>query len=433
MTKKSHPPDIWVRLDKGIRYREHPTRRHGVRKDRYFVLRYTVSGKRKQESLGWASEGMNLEKARLILAEIKESIRIGSGPTSLAQKRAIAEQKQKAELEKHTHTELAQTTFSSFWESEYLPSAKLSKASETIRTEQHLYSNWVKPSLGQRPLQSITTSDIEIVKNKVLSAQKSAATIRYILAIISQVWNYANTKNIVTGQNPVRKIKKPSQDNRRMRFLTKEEANTLLAMLKTKSQDTHDTALISLLCGLRAGEIHALTWGDIDFNEGLITIIDPKNRKNRYAYMVDEVRNMLEQRYNGHSKTEYVFPATGGKKRQQISDTFFRVVDSLGLNDSGDFEPDETGQLLPVKIKDQRQKVVFHTLRHTFASWLVQAGTPIYNVAELLGHSSLEMTKRYAHLAPDALRADVMKLQGMLKKSDAVNGKKEDEDGSKTS
>jgi integrase len=72
----------------------------------------------------------------------------------------------------------------------------------------------------------------------------------------------------------------------------------------------------------------------------------------------------------------------------------------------------------PVKLKDARQRVVFHTFRHTFrhtfASWLVVDGVPRYTVAELMGHSTLEMTRRYSHLAPDTVRKAAMSLQGKL-------------------
>jgi integrase len=65
-------------------------------------------------------------------------------------------------------------------------------------------------------------------------------------------------------------------------------------------------------------------------------------------------------------------------------------------------------------IKDPRQKVVFYTLRHTFASWLVQKGVPLYNVSQLMGHSDLQMTKRYAHLAPENQKAAIMVLEGVM-------------------
>jgi site-specific recombinase XerD len=86
-------------------------------------------------------------------------------------------------------------------------------------------------------------------------------------------------------------------------------------------------------------------------------------------------------------------------KISQISQTFRKVVESLGLNDG---------------VSDPRQKVVFHTLRHTFASWLAQGDTNIYMVKELMGHSSLAMTQRYAHLGNGALKKATKKLNGII-------------------
>jgi integrase len=71
-------------------------------------------------------------------------------------------------------------------------------------------------------------------------------------------------------------------------------------------------------------------------------------------------------------------------------------------------------------VTDARQKVVFHTLRHTFASWLVMRGVPLYDVAKLMGHNTIVMTQRYAHLAPDRLRASAVGLSGMLDKKPAT-------------
>jgi len=91
----------------------------------------------------------------------------------------------------------------------------------------------------------------------------------------------------------------------------------------------------------------------------------------------------------------------------------------MGLNNSGEFKTNENGEKIPVKISDARQKVVFHTLRHTFASWLVQEGEALYTVAKLMGHTSLEMTQRYSHLAPELLQKAAKSLQGKLQKKSA--------------
>jgi len=167
-------------------------------------------------------------------------------------------------------------------------------------------------------------------------------------------------------------------------------------------------ALLSLHCGLRFGEIASLEWGDVDLDHGLMTLRDTKSGRTRAAYMTQAVRDMFAERSAGKHH-ELVFPgkarkpqgtetelqdgaATKGnpaKRMEAISKIFDKTVKALGLNDG---------------IEDTRQRVVFHTLRHTFASWLVGRGAGLYTVKTLLGHSTLAMTERYSHLGADTLR-----------------------------
>jgi site-specific recombinase XerD len=65
-------------------------------------------------------------------------------------------------------------------------------------------------------------------------------------------------------------------------------------------------------------------------------------------------------------------------------------------------------------ITDQRQKVVFHTLRHSYAAWLAEAGTDIYTIGKLLGHSTVQMSARYAHLGPGAMQEAVKRLPSLI-------------------
>ena len=111
----------WVRAATGIRYLEHPTRRHGVGKDKYFVLRYTVDGVEQQEALGWASEGVTLEKARLKLAELKEAKRTGKGAKTLKAQRELAEAETKAQAEATLREQQRQILFGQYWEKTYWP------------------------------------------------------------------------------------------------------------------------------------------------------------------------------------------------------------------------------------------------------------------------------------------------------------------------
>ncbi len=79
---------------RGVYYKEHPTRKNGVQKDKYFTIRYRKDGKAVEEGLGWASEGMNEFKALKILCEIKSNIKLANGePTSLREMRELETKK----------------------------------------------------------------------------------------------------------------------------------------------------------------------------------------------------------------------------------------------------------------------------------------------------------------------------------------------------
>lgn len=165
-----------------------------------------------------------------------------------------------------------------------------------------------------------------------------------------------------------------------------------------RSIDVHDMALLSLYAGLRAGEIFNLQWERIFWNSDRIIIADPKNGESRLEPMHEFVKEMLKRRYETDS-SGYVFKAKNGGKITDLSDTFQRTIDALGFNDG---------------ITDSRQKVVFHTLRHTYASWLVMSGIDLYTVQRLMGHKDIKMTQRYAHLAPGYLEKAVNLLESVI-------------------
>lgn len=395
VTKSAYP---------GVRYREHKTRKHGVKPDRYFFIRYKLEGKDKEEGVGWSSEGMTAAKAAALLAALKNNIRAGIRPQSLAEMRNMAEEARQAEEKKARLVARASVTFAEFWESDYLASCT-AKTLRTVSYEKGMARKWIFPAIGDVPLQSLSSRMVESIGVQAQKQGKSPATVTKIFGIISQVWNLAVARSVVTGDSPTKQVKTIRRDNRRIRFLTEEEAFQLLEALQKRSMDMHDIALLSLFAGLRAGEVHALTWGDVNLDAGTLYIRDPKNKISRHAFITPEIRAMLLRRSNeGMEKRAYVFPSATGERRRWVSDTFERVVKELGFNEG---------------VEDTRQKVVFHSLRYTFASWLVQRGVPLYTVAELMGHTTLEMTKRYSHLAPEIMRATAMELSGILDRKPA--------------
>ena len=384
----------------GVRYYEHETRKHGIKFDRYYTIRYKLNGKDKEEALGWASEGWTEQKAAKYLSELKESQRTGEGAKTLAESLKISEEKEIAKRKKELTAKKEAITFAEVFE-KYIVQAQQDKKTRTYNTELLLYKNWLSKIIGTMSLRDISPFILETLKKNMADAGRSPRTITYALALTRQVFNYARNHDLFNGDNPVSKVKKPSSDNRRVRYLSQEEANLLLEELRKKSQQLHDMALISLHCGLRAGEIFNLRWDDINFRDNTIFIKDTKSNHNRNAIMTEDVKNLLQKKVK-EASTELVFVSSRGKQITEISRTFDRVIESLGFNKN---------------VSDTRKKVVFHTLRHTYASWLVMSGADLYTVQKLMGHSTIAMTERYSHLAPDYLKKAVSGFEKYVDKN----------------
>jgi len=207
---------------------------------------------------------------------------------------------------------------------------------------------------------------------------------------------------------PAQKVRLPKIENQRSRFFSSEEAAALLDALKSKSQQVHDITLLSLHTGVRAGEIFSLTWGVVDLKNGSALIRDAKG-KPRHVYLTNAAQTMLTRLYHGQKSSELVFKDSNGNQILKISKTFFRTVKELGLNNG---------------ITDRRDKALFHTCRHTFASWHVQNGTDLYTVKELLGHSTIQLTERYSHLRPDGLKQAAKNFDKKILKDNVVEFEK---------
>jgi integrase len=262
-----------------------------------------------------------------------------------------------------------------------------------------LFENYIKPVIGEMPIRQVRPFNLEKIKKDILDKGRRPRTVEYALAVVRQIFNYARNHDLFDGANPTSKVKKPKADNRRIRFLSHDEAETLLKTLSQKNPDLHDMALLALHCGPRAGEIFGLTWKDIDFDRGLVTLRHTKNGHVRHVPMTDRVKNMLKARELIRDNN-LVFPSRKGERRTEVSNSFERIVRDIGWNEG---------------ISDSRQKVVFHSLRHTCASWLVMAGVPLFTVKEYLGHRQISQTERYSHLAPDSLQQATAALNGIGK------------------
>lgn len=387
---------------RGVRYREHDTRRHGVKRDRYYAITYWWQGKTITEAIGWSSEGVTEKDAASALGEILANQRRGEPPFTLREKRDILRAARDAEEEAQAEAAAAAVTFSDIWHQHYFPQAEADKAPGTVKRERIFYFTWLEKPLGEKPLAKIAPMDVERLKAAMLKAGQAPRTVEYGLAVVRQVFRFSIARGLFHGEDPTRQVKRPRYDNRRHRYLTHDEAQALLDGVRQRSEELYQMSMVSLRAGLRFGEVASLRWEDVDALAAVLRVVDTKGGKNRSIPMTDDLAAMFADMPKG-KPGDLVFPARDGGPHPRISPAFMRTVDALGLNEG---------------ITDPRNKLTFHSLRHTCASWLVQAGVDLYRVQQILGHATGTMTQRYAHLAPDSLRAAVETLQRAIIKNE---------------
>ncbi len=361
----------------GVYYRESADRSFNSRPDRCFDITYKDQrGKKIWEKVGWASEGYSAQLAADIRAKRVQAVRHGD------------------ELPKEKKKEL---TFGELWTryEQWLQTNRKHPQDDRGRYHTHL-----EPRFKDKTLSKITPFDLEKLKSDLRKSELADATVKHVIVVVRQMFNKAINWGLWKGENPVRRVKLPRLQNKRERFLSFEEAGKLLNELGRVSSQLRDMASLSLYTGMRAGEIFNMRWTHIDLENDLIHIADPKGGDPRKAFIVPQVKEMLERLKNDNGPPEqYVFRSRKGGQIVEVSKAFGRMVDRLGLNEG---------------ITDRRQKVTFHTLRHTFASWLALRGTPILTIKELMGHKTLAMTERYAHLMPDHKREAALSLAKMM-------------------
>jgi len=373
-----------VKRFQGVYYRVSENRPyHKGKPDMCFDISYKdMKGRKVWEKVGWTSEGYTAAYAFQLRAERMRAIRHGDEVVPVQKKQELA----------FTLDDV---------EKKYREWAEVNKKDSL--NDKSRYDNHIKPELGKKALREITPLEIEDLKEKLRKKGLSPKTIHLCLGLLRAIFRKAISWKMFSGPPPTSQVKFPKLDNRRLRFLTYEEAANLLEELSTRSTQVHDQSLLSLQCGLRFGEIANLSWQDIDLENQIIHIRSPKSGESRQAFMTAQVLEMLRGRNEQAAEAKgLVFPDTNGEKQKGVSNAFERAVEKLKLNEG---------------VDDRVHKMVFHSLRHTFASWLALQGTPLYEIKELMGHREIKMTERYAHLIPDQKRKAVIQLSASFEKA----------------
>ena len=358
---------IKSRKFQGVYYRVSTEKKHHGKPDRAFWITWTQNGIKKWELIGNASNGYSEELAYQRRIEIVNKVNAGQTPDIRSRRKAV------------TLEAVVQAFFD--WRK---------GEGKNIYSDNSRHKKHVKPFFGVIPIQQITPEMLDKFKAAMLACQ-APSSVKKLFGTLRSAVNFAIKRQLFTGANPfstqTSTFTLPREDNKGERFLTRNETKALLEQLELRSAQLHDMAFVSLYTGMRSTEIFGMRGADIDENNRVANI-HAKGGEREAVLLSDEVLAVLLK----HRTTPdaLLFQKRGGGRISQISTAFSRAVDSLKLNDG---------------IDDTRYKVWFHTLRHTFASWLAQSGeVGLHELMKLLRHKNVEMTLRYAHLIPDRQR-----------------------------
>lgn len=332
-------------------------RKHGKR---WQISYYDAAGKRR-----WASYDSHAEAVKALRAFQAEADAIKAGARRL------------------THADKTFDELCELW-------LDVKRSKRTIRDDESRIRVHLRPALSGKKLIDITPAVISRLHHDT-AAKVSTGTVRQVLTLLRAMLNLAVEHDWLLAAPRVRLPKAPEKD---YRWLRSEEE---MAKLLEAARDTGYPGLVelygtALYTGMRAGELCGLHWEDVDFDRRVITVqrsfkVPTKTGRIRRVPMLDPLIGLLGGwRERCHSAV-LVFPNKQGNMHvsgaRVMNRTFVRCLENAGL-----------------------QRLSFHDLRHTFASHWMLKGGEIYRLQRILGHASIQMTQRYAHLGPEVFEQD---------------------------
>ena len=260
-----------------------------------------------------------------------------------------------------------------------------------------VYNVHIKPLFGDRDPENITKDEIKKLINTLLDDNKAAQTVNNIFGLIRTIYNYHIKEKELKILNPCAGIKKLKTDNNRERYLQISEINTLYSEIKHSITLTNFVQL-SLQTGGRLETILHIKKKDIDLQNETITLVNLKTGETYKGFLQSSYVEYLKKYLQNLKLNDYVVSFDKNKKvtSRQIQSRLKPILDKLFNKE--------------LQINDRKNRTVIHTFRHTFASHLAINGTPIFTIKELMNHSDIEQTMRYAKLDPLSGKDMVQKL-----------------------
>ena len=351
--------------------------------DKVFYITYMQNKKYTKEKIGSFKEGISAEYANKIRAKRTSIDRLKEdAPMFLNQKLPTFDE-----------------CFNMYYKS-------IETKSDSPNTKRR-YELHVKPTLGHIKIDDITTQMVEDfkIKSKKLKSQKTTReyapkTINDWINIIGTVFNYMISKKDLNVKNPAiaAKIEREKVDNDRERYLELDEIKKIWDALDNRreyfdnqirdevTENIKVFLALSLSTGARLSSILTISKADINLNTNAVMIKNHKAKRTYNGYVHPKYRELIAKRIENLSPIDYLVNSSPKElNRNSINKVLQPIFDKL-FNQG-------------LKPEDSKRRVVIHTLRHTFASQLAIAETPIYTIMRLMDHADISQTIRYAKLS----------------------------------
>jgi len=333
-------------------------RRTAAGKGSYY-LRYKNAGKTAHQRIG-TTNTLSLVDARNKAIQLKAEIAAGNDP-------------------KQASTE-AERTYASFLQQKYLPYAKRHKRS--YRFDEGLINNRIIKRFGRYPLAKINRADVQAFHSELHDQGLSPATCDHHLKLIRRTLNLAVDWGLLES-NPVKRIELFKVDNQLDNLLTDQQLQSLLSVLRNdENRMVCRLALFLLSTGARLGEALKARWMDIDTSNRVwrIPASNSKSKRIRSVPLNASALSVLDELDTRNHTFLFVSTQTG-ERLKYVHKVWRRLRAQAGL-----------------------PELRLHDLRHQYASFLVNNGRSLYEVQQILGHSSPTVTQRYAHLSTRSLQ-----------------------------
>lgn len=235
---------------------------------------------------------------------------------------------------------------------------------------------WWKAEIGDYALANVTAGVITDCKLRLAKGSRAASTVNHYLSVLSAAFRTAVREWHWLEASPMAGVSKLAEPRGRVRFLSDDERKALLEAC-AKQPDLYAVVVLALSTGARRGEILGLRWSHVDLQRHVIALCDTKNGERRVLPLAGPALDLMRERSKVRAiNDDRVFPnANKAGADMNIRRTWAAAVAAAGLQDFR-----------------------FHDLRHSAASYLAMNGATLAELAEILGHKTLAMVKRYAHL-----------------------------------